>query len=231
MSKGGSPMRKYAPFITLAILALLLGSVSQTGAAQGGSGQAAAGKPAATATDCPNPFVDINGSVFYPAIHNLYCRGIVSGTDATHFNPSATITRAETAKVIALAFNYTLVSPTGGGQTFVDVPPSYWAFVYIETVFGPHCGITYCDLNFGPNLNYTRGQTMKTVVLAKAYPFSTPTTPTFVDVPTSYFAYLYIETAYAHGIIRGVDATHFYPNRTLRRDELCQIIEAALNNP
>ncbi len=51
-----------------------------------------------------------------------------------------------------------------------------------------------------------------------------PTSSTFVDVPASYFAYIYIETAYALGIIRGVDATHFAPSSPIRRDEMAQIV-------
>jgi len=41
-----------------------------------------------TPTGCPNPFVDINNNVFYYAIHYLYCRGVVNGTDATHYSPA-----------------------------------------------------------------------------------------------------------------------------------------------
>lgn len=70
------------------------------------------------------------------------------------------------------------------------------------------------------------------MVKAASYPRLTPTAgPTFVDVPESYFAYLYIETAYAHGIIRGVDATHFAPGRSIRRDEMASIVYKGVTTP
>ncbi|PZS06140.1 MAG: hypothetical protein DLM69_00375, partial [Candidatus Chloroheliales bacterium] len=94
--------------------------------------------PTATPTDCPNPFVDISNNVFYYAIHYLYCRGVVNGTDPTHYSPAGTSTRAQFAKVVVLGFGESLYTPSGS-QDFTDVPPSYWAYAYIETGF--HNGI------------------------------------------------------------------------------------------
>ncbi len=189
-----------------------------------------------TPTDCANPFVDIIGSVFYHSIHTLYCRGVVSGTDASHFSPAASATRGQMAKVIALGFGVPLVTP--GGQTFTDVPSSYYAYIYVEsdyaaTILGGYtasecaaAGAAFpCYL---PERPITRAEFTRLVVRAANPTRVTPTGgPTFVDVAANYWAYIYIETAYAHGYIHGVDNTHFQPNRNIRRDEMCHVIYLA----
>jgi len=60
--------------------------------------------PSPTPTDCPNPFVDINGNIFYRAIHYLFCQGITQGESPTHYNPSGIATRAQLAKLVVLGF-------------------------------------------------------------------------------------------------------------------------------
>ncbi len=190
--------------------------------------------PPPTPTLCAAPFGDISGDAFYGAIAYLYCRGAVSGTDATHYSPAATSTRGQFARVVVKGFGLPIVTPTGG-QSFTDVPPAYFAYNYIETGLAAgflsgytaaQCaaaGATYpCYL---PNRPITRAELTKLVVKAAGYTPSTPSGgPTFVDVPASYFAYSYIETAYTHGIIRGIDASHFQPDRIIRRDEMAQIV-------
>ena len=189
-----------------------------------------------TPTDCPNPFVDIIGSVFYHSIHTLYCRGVVSGTDATHFSPAASATRGQMARIIALGFGVPLVTP--GGQSFTDVPSSYYAYIYIEsdyaaTILGGYtaaqcatAGVAFpCYL---PEHWITRAEFTRLVVRAANPTRVTPLGgPTFVDVPTTYWAYIYIETGYAHGFIHGVDGIHFQPDRNIRRDEMCHVIYLA----
>ncbi len=191
--------------------------------------------PPPTPTLCATPFGDISGDAFYGAIAYLYCRGAVSGTDATHYSPAATSTRGQFARVVVKGFGLPIVTSSGGGQSFTDVPPAYFAYNYIETglAAGFLSGYTaaQCDAAVAaypcylPNRPITRAELTKLVVKAAGYSPSTPSGgPTFVDVPASYFAYGYIETAYQHGIIRGIDATHFQPDRIIRRDEMAQIV-------
>ncbi len=198
--------------------------------------------PTPTPTLCPVPFGDISGDLFYAAIGALYCSGAVSGTDATHYSPAGTSTRGQFARVVVKGFGLPITTPTSGQQSFTDVPPGYFAYHYIETglAAGILSGYTAdqcaaagaafpCYL---PNRPITRAELTKLAVKAAGYPRITPTSgPTFVDVPASYFAYTYIETAYAHGIIRGTDATHFQPARNIRRDEMAQIVFKAVTTP
>jgi len=199
--------------------------------------------PTLTPTDCPNPFVDINNNVFYFAIHYLNCRSVINGTDATHYSPGGTSTRAQFAKVVVLGFGTPFYTPSSG-QSFTDVPPSYFAYVYIETGFhagilsgfdAPSCiahGATYpCYL---PNLAITRGQLTKLVVNAGGYQPYTPTGggQDFSDVPPSYVFYVSIETAYHNSIINGYPDGTFRPNNNTRRDEMAQIVyEGIVHRP
>jgi len=194
-----------------------------------------------TPTDCANPFVDVSGNIFYPAIHYLYCRSVVNGTDATHFSPHGSSTRAQFAKVVVLGFgtpSYTPASPD-----FTDVPPSFYAYLFIESGF--HAGIlsgfdaagctshgaTYpCYL---PNLPITRAQLTKLVVNAAHYPLYTPTggNPTFSDVPPSNVFFASIETAHNKGIINGYPGGVFLPNQAIQRDQMCQIVYKGVTTP
>jgi S-layer homology domain len=197
-------------------------------------------QPSATPTDCPNPFVDINGNIFYGAIHYLYCRGVVNGTDASHFNPSGTSTRAQFAKVVVLGFAIQLYTPAGA-QDFTDVPPSYFAYAFIETGF--HNGILNgFDANtctaygatfpcYLPNIPITRGQLTKLVVNAAHYPLATPGTQTFTDVPPSNVFYIAIETAHAKRVINGYPDHTFHPNQPISRDQMCQIVYKGVTTP
>ncbi|PZS05171.1 MAG: hypothetical protein DLM69_01125 [Candidatus Chloroheliales bacterium] len=195
-----------------------------------------------TPTDCSNPFVDVSGNVFYYAIHYLYCRGVVNGTDPTHYSPAGTSTRGQFAKVVVLGFGTPFYTPPGN-QDFTDVPPSYFAYVYIETGF--HAGIlsgfdpngctahgaTYpCYL---PNLPITRAQLTKLVVNAAHYPLFTPTGggQTFSDVPNTNIFYVSIETAHYKGVINGYPDGTFRPNNNIRRDEMAQIVYKGVTTP
>ncbi len=189
--------------------------------------------PTVTPTDCPNPFTDITGNIFYTAIHTLNCRGVVNGTDASHYSPAGTSTRGQFAKVVVLGFGTPLYTPAT--PDFVDVPPSYFAYVFIES--GYHAGIlsgfdpaTCAAHGLGnpcylPNLPITRGQLTKLVVNAGGYTLHTPTggAQDFVDVPTANVFYASIETAYHNGIVNGYPNHTYLPNNSIRRDEMAQI--------
>ena len=199
--------------------------------------------PTATPADCANPFVDINGNVFYGAIHYLNCRGVINGTDPTHYSPAGTSTRGQFAKVVVLGFGEQLYTPPGGAQDFTDVLPSYFAYAFIETGF--HNGILSgfdpvgCAAHnaaypcYLPNIPITRGQLTKLVVGAAHYPAFTPTGGgrTFSDVLPSNVFFVSIETAHYKGVINGYPDGTFRPNNNIRRDEMAQIVYKGVTTP
>ncbi len=195
--------------------------------------------PTAQATECANPFVDIDGNVFYGAIHFLDCAGMISGTDATHYSPAQTATRAQFSRIVTLAFSVPLIHPNG--QTFTDVPNTYFGYLYIESGYEVRLLSGYTAAQcaaanaaypcYLPNRPITRAELTRLVVGATHYILINPPNPSFVDVPSNNFAYQYIEIAYSKGVVHGIDATHFAPNRNIRRDEMAQIIYAGVTTP
>ncbi|PZS06120.1 MAG: hypothetical protein DLM69_00430, partial [Candidatus Chloroheliales bacterium] len=153
--------------------------------------------PSATPTLGPNEFYDVPpGSLWYPFVHWLAERGIVSGISYGYYAPNANTTRAQFTKMIVAGFGYPLINPPT--PYFSDVPTNYWAYQYIETahahnVIGGYnqaqcAAIGHAYPCFGPNDNITRAQIVIIVVNAKGWTLNTPGTPTFSDVPANSFA-------------------------------------------
>jgi hypothetical protein len=144
-------------------------------------------------------FADVApASPFYVQIETLAAAGVVSGyacggpgepCDAIarpYFRPYANVTRAQAAKVVALATGLPLANPPVA--TFADVAPATPFYVHIETlaaaqdVSGYSCGAPAepCDAiarpYFRPYAYMTRAQVAKLV--AQALVFSDTTAPT-----------------------------------------------------
>ena len=197
--------------------------------------------PTPVRTDCGNQFTDIYGNTFYGEILDLYCRGIVSGTDPTHFSPDHPASRAEVIRVLIKAFGWPTNAPQDGSHTFSDVPPSNFAFPAIETAYRAGilsgfdqqscitAGAAYpCYL---PNHWVTRAQLTKLTVRAARFPLTTPTggQQTFTDVPPSNTFYVFIETAAARHVVLGYPDGTFLPNAAVHRDAMSGIVDRALN--
>ena len=135
-------------------------------------------------------FEDVpTGSTFHPYIETLYTRGAISGyacggpeepcvppTNRPYFRPSATSTRAQVSKIIAITANYTDPFST---QTFEDVPTGSTFHLWIENlatrgiISGYACGSPTEPCvpptnrpYFRPANNVTRGQISKLAVSA-----------------------------------------------------------------
>jgi len=75
-------------------------------------------------------FVDVDpNSSYYEAIMTLKQAGIVDGSSG-QFNPTAFLTRAQMAKIMALA----LKLEPGEASTFQDVPATHWSYAYIAAL-------------------------------------------------------------------------------------------------
>lgn len=110
--------------------------------------------------------------------------------------------------------------------TFGDVPPTYWAYTYIEKLFA--AGITGgCSTD--PRLYCPTDATLRdsmAVFLLRAKHGSAYQPPAatgiFSDVPTSYWAAAWIERLYAEGISGGCQASplKYCPTASVRRDQM-----------
>ncbi|MBW4647188.1 MAG: family 10 glycosylhydrolase [Kastovskya adunca ATA6-11-RM4] len=70
-------------------------------------------------------FSDVQGTWAQPCIEQLAQQQIISGYPDGSFKPSASVTRAEFAAMLARAFP--TASEVNSGSQFIDVPNSYWA--------------------------------------------------------------------------------------------------------
>jgi hypothetical protein len=175
----------------------------------------------------------------------LYEIGAVGGYPDGTFRPGNNITRGQTVKVIAIAFE---LSTQQGTHTFADVPPGSAFHPYVEAaayggiVSGYPCGgpVEPCDAQyrpyFRPNNNVTRGQLAKIIAGAAGWGPLTPTTPTFRDVPPSSPFYGYVERVASNGIIAGYDCgasgepcpgRYFRPSGSATRAQAAKMVELA----
>jgi S-layer homology domain len=193
--------------------------------------------PAPTPVTCPLPFSDVAPThPFYPYIDCLYCRNIVGGYSDNTFRPGNTVTRGQVAKFVANAAGYAdAIAPAR--QSFTDVPPHdpFWLFIERARAHGVISG--YSDGTFRPGNSVTRGQMSKFVGNAAGYADAIPPAQqSFGDVPPSDPFRLYIERAYAHGIVSGYNCGgpgepcpgfYFRPFATLTRGQAAKFISNA----
>lgn len=191
----------------------------------------------------------------YGYIQWIYCnniaQGYTCGAGCQEFRPEANTTRAQIAKLLTIGFALPQVTPVA--PTFADVPPSNVFYPYVEAaaargVFqGYACGgpgEPCPGVYFRPNNNVTRAQLSKVVVLAAGWALTTPGSPTFTDVPASYWAYSYIETAYQYDVVGGYDCLaltpvptpsvacrEFRPNYPASRAQISKMVYIAITPP
>ena len=125
------------------------------------------------------------------------------------------------------------VTPTDCPNPFLDVSGNiFYVAIHYLNCRGVVNGTD--AVHYTPSGTSTRGQFAKVVVLGFGTPFFTPTTPDFVDVPSSYFAYVYIESGFHAGILSGFDpatcTSHgvgnpcYLPNQPITRGQLTKLV-------
>jgi hypothetical protein len=131
--------------------------------------------------------------------------------------------------MLVLGMGWAQVSPVT--PSFSDVPTTFWGYPFIETAKARNVISGYADGTFQPNANITRAQLSKMIVTAKAWTLVNPATPSFSDVPTSNWAYPFVETAKAQGVIAGYSNGTFGPNNPATRAQLSKMLYTALAAP
>jgi S-layer family protein len=123
----------------------------------------------ASYTPATPDFSDVPASYYaYAYIETGYQQGILSGFDANTcqangqpfpcYLPGQAITRGQLTKLVVNAAGYALYTPSGGTQTFSDVPPSNIFYVSIETAHNQGVINGYPDQTFRPNLSIRRDE-------------------------------------------------------------------------
>ena len=107
-------------------------------------------------------FADVAGSSYEAAVNSLADQGIVSGRGEGLYAPNEGLTRAEMVTIILRAYGSDEIEEDI--EKFNDVPPSHWAYMYVETAYqmGIVSGMT--ETTFQPDTGVTYEQAVKMLV-------------------------------------------------------------------
>jgi hypothetical protein len=173
---------------------------------------------------CPGMFGDVPAdNPYYTPAMSLSSNGVVSGYADGTFRPYSSVTRAQVAKIVVLAFGFPLA--TSDKQRFSDVAANDPMAGYIETAYAHGLVSGYADGTFRPTNSVTRGQLAKIVVVAAGL---SPVTPagagaSFRDVKAGSPFYGYVEAGYAQGLLSGYADGSFRPGAEANRGQVCKI--------
>lgn len=166
------------------------------------------------------PFIDVSSN-YKTEVEFLYDNGIVRGKTADSFGINATITRGETAIMIARALN--LMNSSAPDAGFDDVSGDYEIPVnalYEKKIID---GVSKTEFNTGGYL--TRGQMAKILVNAYKIPAATKDVP-FTDVSGTFEDY--IDALYESGVGKGKTTTTFAPGDYITRGEFSKLLYNAI---
>ncbi len=116
--------------------------------------------------------------------------------------------------------------------SFLDVPADHWAVQEIEAAKSANLVKGYEDFTYHPDAAVTRDQ--MAVYLARAVAGGDANVPlgpeqaTFPDVPTTHWAYRYVEYAYANEIVQGYPEGVYGPEQELDRGQMAAFIARGL---
>ena len=165
-----------------------------------------------------NFFVDVPADAYYrDAVLWAAENGITGGTDAMHFSPNATCTRAQAVTFLWRAAGSP--APKSGVRPFTDVAAS--AYYYDAVLWAAENGITggTTATTFGPNATCSRAQIVTFLWRSQKCPAADTVNP-FADVAAdSYYANAVLWAA-ENGITGGTTATTFTPNNNCTRAQI-----------
>ena len=179
-------------------------------------------------TETPFPFTDVPESRWsYPYIQQLYDAGIVSGTSATTFEPTANVTRAQFVTMLAGLQGADVSAYTSG--KFADVPADAWYAPYVN--WAAENGVVYgvSDTAFAPDTEISR-QDMAAMLYRYAGQFGIQLGTgnpaiTFTDeADIADYALPAVEALQRAGVISGMPDGSFRPRDTATREQACVML-------
>jgi PKD repeat protein len=169
--------------------------------------------------------------------------GIVTGYSDGTYKPTDPVTRDQMAVYIsrALAGGDANV-PTGPATaTFSDVPTDYWAYKYVEYAVAQNVVKGYSDGTYKPADQVTRDQMAVFIARAIVTPtgdaglvnYTPPATATFPDVPTTFWAYKYVEyiAQPTIAVTKGYPDGDYHPEYVCTRDQMAVYVARAFKLP
>ena len=201
-----------------------------------------------TIKDVPAGYVEIFPDVpldywSYPQVKAVEDANIVKGYSDGTYKPTDPVTRDQMAVYISRALAGGDASvPTGPATaTFSDVPTDYWAFKYVEYAVSKDVVKGYSDGTYKPTDEVSRDQMSVFAARAIATPtagadlvnYTPPTTATFPDVPTSFWAYKYVEyiAQPSVAVTKGYPDGDYHPEYVCTRDQMAVYVARAFKLP
>ncbi len=168
-----------------------------------------------------NPFVDVlEGAYYYDAVlwavnHDPQ---ITNGTDATHFSPNRTCTRAQVVTFLWRAMGEP--EPTKTDNPFTDVKEGQ--YYYKAVLWAVENNITngVSPTAFGPDRGCTRAQVVTFLWRAEGQPEPTKADNPFTDVKADQYYYKAVLWAVEKDITKGTSADKFSPDATCTRGQI-----------
>ena len=179
-------------------------------------------------------FLDVPMSnAFYTDIGKISAKGVTLGCDPQNYCPAAAVTRAQMAVFIVRALGV-LNPPPPASQRFQDVPPSNFAYAFIEELARRGITLGCTANNFCPDDPVTREQMAAFIVRALGeFNPPPPASQRFNDVPPSNPFYNFIDRLAALGITMGCQASPplYCPSDPVARDQMAAFLNRAFGCP
>lgn len=174
------------------------------------------------------PFVDVSeGHYSYNAVLWGVTNGVVAGTDATHFTPNATCTRAQAVTMLWRAAGRP--APTSSELNFTDVPDT--AYYRDAVLWAAENGIvsgTSAE-TFSPYQECTRAQFVCFLWRYAEKPDASVSGTSFTDVAQNSYYYKAVLWAVEQEITSGTDQGHFSPNSFCNRAQTISFLYRYFN--
>jgi hypothetical protein len=158
-------------------------------------------------------------------VQYLADQNIISGYPDGSFRPNASVTRAQFAKMVVGAMQWTLVTPPT--PSFSDVPADFWGYSYIETAYAHGIITGYSDGTFRPNNGVTRAQVAKLIYLARQWG-AVEGSVNLSDVQQGDWYYTYVQATGVADVMSGYSDNTFRPNASATRGQVAKILALAL---
>ena len=178
-------------------------------------------------TDTAFPFTDVPESRWsYPYIKQLYEAGVVSGTTATTFEPTGSVTRAQFVTMLAGLAGADVTSYTSG--RFTDVPADAWYAPYVNWAAANAIVSGTSATTFDPAAEISR-QDMAVMLYHYAQQYDVAlqeqTVAPFTDESSiAAYALPAVQALHSAGVISGMPDGSFQPYATATREQACTVL-------
>lgn len=206
---------------SLFVLVLFFNTVSAAAASGGVKEMSVSAAAESSFRDIPNNYWAQD------EIDYLVDLDIINGYADKTFRPNDKLSRIQIALMVSRAKGYSQAGRPNPNLT--DIKPGHKYYSVVATVMDEGLFSSVVKNNkFEPGKIVTRAEMAS--ILAKAYNLSGISAKKFSDVPTSHWAYKFVQALAANDITYGITATTFGPNNEVNRVQFSAFLARALND-